>query len=199
MNPRDTGRQHEPAPDDPARRHLRAAACPKARRTTASSAASRRSSAARAWCGSSSSRMNVWVNDPQLPRARQRARSRSSAPRTARSTSRFRSGRSSKKIKGLPAFTTVRGGAYFFLPGIRALRYLAAGIDSDAGADETPHGRSENLHAAVELEPGPLLQPGPRAAEVHAGHAARQRLRHLELSRARPIATSRSSTTASRR
>ena len=31
-----------------------------------------------------------------------------------------------KKIKGLPAFTTVKGGAYFFLPGIRALRYLAA-------------------------------------------------------------------------
>lgn len=30
-----------------------------------------------------------------------------------------------KVIKGLPAFTTVRGGAYFFLPGIRALRYLA--------------------------------------------------------------------------
>ena len=30
-----------------------------------------------------------------------------------------------KKIKGLPAFTTIRGGAYFFLPGIKALRYLA--------------------------------------------------------------------------
>ena len=30
-----------------------------------------------------------------------------------------------KKITGLPAFTTVRGGAYFFLPGIRALRHLA--------------------------------------------------------------------------
>jgi Dyp-type peroxidase family len=30
-----------------------------------------------------------------------------------------------KTIKGLPAFTTVRGGAYFFLPGIRALRWLA--------------------------------------------------------------------------
>jgi Dyp-type peroxidase family len=29
-----------------------------------------------------------------------------------------------KTIKGLPAFTTVRGGAYFFLPGIKALRYL---------------------------------------------------------------------------
>lgn len=30
-----------------------------------------------------------------------------------------------QKIKGLPAFTTVRGGAYFFLPSIRALRYLS--------------------------------------------------------------------------
>ena len=31
-----------------------------------------------------------------------------------------------QKIKGLPAFTTVRGGAYLFLPGISALRYLAS-------------------------------------------------------------------------
>ena len=31
-----------------------------------------------------------------------------------------------KKITGLTAFTTIRGGAYFFLPGIRALRYLAS-------------------------------------------------------------------------
>jgi Dyp-type peroxidase family len=30
-----------------------------------------------------------------------------------------------RKIKGLPAFTTVRGGAYFFLPGIKALQHLA--------------------------------------------------------------------------
>jgi Dyp-type peroxidase family len=30
-----------------------------------------------------------------------------------------------KQIKGLPAFTTITGGAYFFLPGIKALRYLA--------------------------------------------------------------------------
>ena len=30
-----------------------------------------------------------------------------------------------KKITGLPAFTSVRGGAYFFLPGLRALRWLA--------------------------------------------------------------------------
>jgi Dyp-type peroxidase family len=31
-----------------------------------------------------------------------------------------------KKIVGLPAFTTVRGGAYFFLPGLKALRFLAS-------------------------------------------------------------------------
>ena len=31
-----------------------------------------------------------------------------------------------KKITGLPAFTTVKGGAYFFLPGLRALGYLAS-------------------------------------------------------------------------
>jgi deferrochelatase/peroxidase EfeB len=30
-----------------------------------------------------------------------------------------------KKMTGLPAFTTIRGGAYLFLPGIRALRFLA--------------------------------------------------------------------------
>jgi deferrochelatase/peroxidase EfeB len=30
-----------------------------------------------------------------------------------------------QQIQGLPRFTTIRGGAYFFLPGVRALRYLA--------------------------------------------------------------------------
>jgi deferrochelatase/peroxidase EfeB len=29
-----------------------------------------------------------------------------------------------RRITGLPQFVTVRGGAYFFLPGVRALRYL---------------------------------------------------------------------------
>lgn len=32
-----------------------------------------------------------------------------------------------RTLKGLPAFTTVKGGAYFFLPGMRALRFLASG------------------------------------------------------------------------
>ena len=35
-----------------------------------------------------------------------------------------------RKITGLPAFTTVRGGAYFFLPGLDALRYLATLTDA---------------------------------------------------------------------
>lgn len=30
-----------------------------------------------------------------------------------------------QQIQGLPRFTAIRGGAYFFLPGVRALRYLA--------------------------------------------------------------------------
>jgi len=30
-----------------------------------------------------------------------------------------------RRIKGLPQFVTVRGGAYFFLPGLRALRFIA--------------------------------------------------------------------------
>ncbi|SNY77346.1 Dyp-type peroxidase family [Nocardia amikacinitolerans] len=36
-----------------------------------------------------------------------------------------------RTIKGLPAFTTLRGGAYFFLPGLRALRYLCTRTDSE--------------------------------------------------------------------
>jgi deferrochelatase/peroxidase EfeB len=42
-----------------------------------------------------------------------------------------------KKITGLPSFTTVRGGAYFFLPGIRALRYLAGTLRPEPGAFRT--------------------------------------------------------------
>jgi len=30
-----------------------------------------------------------------------------------------------RRVSGLPQFLTVRGGAYFFLPSLRALRYFA--------------------------------------------------------------------------
>ncbi|TQM32975.1 Dyp-type peroxidase [Nocardia bhagyanarayanae] len=36
-----------------------------------------------------------------------------------------------RTIKGLPAFTTLRGGAYFFMPGLRGLRYLCTRTDSE--------------------------------------------------------------------
>jgi deferrochelatase/peroxidase EfeB len=35
-----------------------------------------------------------------------------------------------RRVSGLPQFITVRGGAYFFLPGLRALRYFAAAGDA---------------------------------------------------------------------
>ena len=31
----------------------------------------------------------------------------------------------STELAGLPQFVTLRGGAYFFLPGLRALRFIA--------------------------------------------------------------------------
>ena len=37
-----------------------------------------------------------------------------------------------KKIKGLPAFTTVRGGAYFFLPGLRGAALPRRRVDRAA-------------------------------------------------------------------
>lgn len=36
-----------------------------------------------------------------------------------------------KVHKGIPAFTTLRGGAYFFLPGLSALRHLAASAEQE--------------------------------------------------------------------
>jgi deferrochelatase/peroxidase EfeB len=38
-----------------------------------------------------------------------------------------------RKILGLPAFTTLRGGAYFFLPGLNALRWLRQVNQTDRG------------------------------------------------------------------
>jgi hypothetical protein len=44
-----------------------------------------------------------------------------------------------KRIVGLPAFTTIKGGAYFFLPGIRALRFLAGTLNRGLyGINEQP-------------------------------------------------------------
>ncbi len=70
--------------------------------------------------------MNVWVNDPTFEEL---GNERDPFIGTQDGTYDFTMPKRpiKKKIKGLPAFTTVRGGAYFFLPGISALRHLAAG------------------------------------------------------------------------
>jgi hypothetical protein len=35
-----------------------------------------------------------------------------------------------RRVSGLPQFVTVQGGAYFFLPSLRALRYFARAQDT---------------------------------------------------------------------
>lgn len=69
--------------------------------------------------------MNVWANDPDFHElGNERDPIFGTQDGTFDMTIPRRPIR--KKIKGLPAFTTIRGGAYFFLPGIKALRYLAS-------------------------------------------------------------------------
>ena len=69
--------------------------------------------------------MNVWANDPNFHElGNERDPFVGTQDGTYDMTIPKRPIR--KKITSLPAFTTVRGGAYFFLPGIKALRYLTA-------------------------------------------------------------------------
>jgi len=69
--------------------------------------------------------MNVWANDPNFHElGNERDPFVGTQDGTYDMTIPKRPIR--KKITALPAFTTVRGGAYFFLPGIKALRYLTA-------------------------------------------------------------------------
>jgi hypothetical protein len=68
--------------------------------------------------------MNVWTNDPNFRNLKnERDPIIGTQDGTFDMTIPKRPVR--KKITGLPAFTTVRGAAYFFLPGIRALKWLA--------------------------------------------------------------------------
>ena len=134
------GAQHEPAPNDPARRHLRACtAGGRARRR--GRARHRRLRHLRQPHPPVRVRAERLDQRPELPRARQRARPDHRQHRTAHWNSRFPKRPIRKNIKGLPAFTTVRGGAYFFLPGINALRYLASLRGADQAKDNRPWAR----------------------------------------------------------
>jgi len=69
---------------------------------------------------------NVWVNDPKFHELdHERDPIIGTHDGTYQMTIPKRPVR--RRLTGLPSFTTVRGGAYFFLPGIRALRFLASG------------------------------------------------------------------------
>jgi deferrochelatase/peroxidase EfeB len=72
---------------------------------------------------------NVWVNDPEFAEL---GNERDPFIGTQDGTFDYTIPKRpiKRKIVGLPAFTTLRGGAYFFLPGIGALRYLATLPDS---------------------------------------------------------------------
>ena len=75
--------------------------------------------------------MNVWVNDPKFKNLdNERDPICGTQDGTFDMTIPKRPIR--KRIKGIPAFTTIRGGAYFFLPGVRALRLLASGQTEQA-------------------------------------------------------------------
>jgi len=45
-----------------------------------------------------------------------------------------REGHLPRRLTGMPQFITLRGGAYFFMPSLRALRYIARARDSFAPA-----------------------------------------------------------------
>jgi deferrochelatase/peroxidase EfeB len=70
--------------------------------------------------------MNVWANDPEFESlGNERDPIFGTQDGTLDMTIPKRPIK--RVLRGLPAFTTVRGGAYFFLPGIAALRHLAGG------------------------------------------------------------------------
>jgi Dyp-type peroxidase family len=68
--------------------------------------------------------ISVWANDPEFHELNERDPFAGSIDSPFEVTIPKRPIK--KKLKGLNAFTSVTGGAYFFLPGIRGLKYLAS-------------------------------------------------------------------------
>ena len=127
MNPRDT------AANMNRRRMIRRGATygpplPEARRKTAWSAGSPRSSICASLVRQFEFAQNVWINDQTF---HELGNERDPIIGTQDGTLEFKIPKRPirKRITGIPAFTTVRGGAYFFLPGLEALRYLAGQRD----------------------------------------------------------------------
>jgi deferrochelatase/peroxidase EfeB len=68
--------------------------------------------------------ISVWANDPEFHELNERDPFAGSIDGPFQVTIPKRPIK--KKVKGLNSFTTVTGGAYFFMPGIRGLKYLAS-------------------------------------------------------------------------
>ncbi len=68
--------------------------------------------------------ISVWANDPEFEELKEKDPFAGSIDGAFEVTIPKRPIK--KKVKGIQAFTTVTGGAYFFLPGIKALKYLAS-------------------------------------------------------------------------
>ena len=68
--------------------------------------------------------ISVWANDPEFQELNERDPFAGSIDGPFELTVPKRPIK--KKLKGLNAFTTVTGGAYFFMPGIKGLKYLAS-------------------------------------------------------------------------
>ncbi len=74
---------------------------------------------------------NAWINDPKfngLYEERDPVTGNHHNPQDTKTTGTFsvRNSGLRTRFTDIPEFTTVKGGAYFFLPGIRALRFLAS-------------------------------------------------------------------------
>ena len=68
--------------------------------------------------------ISVWANDPEFEQLNERDPFAGSIDGSFDFT--IPKKPIKKKLKGIPAFTSVRGGAYFFMPGKKALHYLAS-------------------------------------------------------------------------
>ena len=73
------------------------------------------------------------------------------------------------RISELPSFVTVRGGAYFFLPGVRALRYLAGARGESGGSDMAKREDDPKWRKAFAEEMIEVKRRRPKEAPVEHG------------------------------
>ena len=171
MNPRDTGAQHEPAPDDPPRRHLRSRAARRRARRRRRARHRRVHHLRRAWSASSSSRRTCGSTTRTSTNSATSA-TRSSAPRTARWNS---------QIPKRP---------------IRKVHQGLAGLhhrDAAAPTSSCPASRRcatspalrrqrRSDHMSAPTRPARTYNQNHVAAALHAGRAPHQHLLDVELS-----------------